>query len=467
MGTVRKIILTIMIAALCAGCMALAEEGTAVTAHDFLGEWVDQDGTTNINIEAREEGDGYIVNIQRDSIFEDEELDYDYSVWAYDCVYDEETCTLKSISRVTGTGMYDKDDEDIADSDIEYTDAELFFDDAGMLIWSDANESVDDGMEFEHTIGWMDPDYIGPGHHFVGEWNDERMSILVVEWMEGYEVIAQGSSSAFDGAIWYYTCDYDAESDTLVSNGEVGEKYIFTYSEDGEERTDELVYEDGAAVFSLTEDGKLVWDDKKENAGEGRLFEFVGEESVDGAGETNGSVVAPMDPGYDLTALVDGEYPAAFEPAALADGALSFTVYSEDVYDIGEISRMAAGDTFCLGGQDVEVESVDRADDLLINGGMDNGGFTLRAYDEDNCWKVVLEDDYHTYTNRGETTLPLADDVAFTDGWDIEKEPETFSGAEAVAEAITGTDMDSFSPLNTTIRVEDGKIVEIIRTYMP
>ena len=57
--------------------------------------------------------------------------------------------------------------------------------------------------------------------------------------------------------------------------------------------------------------------------------------------------------------------------------------------------------------------------------------------------------------------------MTFTDSWDIEQEPQTASGAEAVAEAITGTEMDYFSPLNTTVRVEDGKIVEIIRTYMP
>ena len=68
---------------------------------------------------------------------------------------------------------------------------------------------------------------------------------------------------------------------------------------------------------------------------------------------------------------------------------------------------------------------------------------------------------------KDDCTLPLADDVTFTDGWDIEKEPVTVTGAEAVAEAIAGTEMDAFIPQNTTVRVEDGKIVEIIREYMP
>ena len=62
-----KIILAIMvIVALCVGSVVLAEEAATVTAHDYLGEWVDQDGTTNIDITARDEGDGYIVNIQMD-----------------------------------------------------------------------------------------------------------------------------------------------------------------------------------------------------------------------------------------------------------------------------------------------------------------------------------------------------------------------------------------------------------------
>ena len=85
-----KIILAIMvIVALCVGSVVLAEEAATVTAHDYLGEWVDQDGTTNIDITARDEGYGYIVNIQMDVEGEDDV--FTYVVWAYGCVYDEET----------------------------------------------------------------------------------------------------------------------------------------------------------------------------------------------------------------------------------------------------------------------------------------------------------------------------------------------------------------------------------------
>ena len=187
------------------------------------------------------------------------------------------------------------------------------------------------------------------------------------------------------------------------------------------------------------------------------------------AEEPAAKIITPNNPEIDIEALADGEYPAAFEPAALADGELTFTVYWEDTFDVVEISQLAPGDTLYVGDTVVDVETVEQDEygDLLINGGLDNGGVTLRAYDEDNCWRAVLENDLHTYFNWGEATLPLSEDVTFTDGWDIEKDPVTVTGAEAVAKAITGAEMDAFIPENTTVRVEDGRIVEIVRVYMP
>ena len=177
--------------------------------------------------------------------------------------------------------------------------------------------------------------------------------------------------------------------------------------------------------------------------------------------------VKPMVPEIDLAAPADGIYGVVFEPSDLADGTLKCTVYTEDCYDIVDISTLAEGDTIYLGGIDFQIESLERADDLIVNGGWDNGGFNLRPFDEDNCWKAVMDDDYTTWTAYGETTLPLDDAVSFTDGWDIEKEPVTVSGAEAVEAAIHGTDMEYFAYLNTTVRVENGRIVEINRSYMP
>ena len=184
--------------------------------------------------------------------------------------------------------------------------------------------------------------------------------------------------------------------------------------------------------------------------------------------ESTAKIITPNNPEIDIEALADGEYPVAFEPAALADGALTFTVYWEDTFDIAEISQLAPGDTLYVNDTVIDVDSVEEDDgDLLINGGLDNGGVTLRAYDEDNCWRAVGYDDHHTYFNWGETTLPVSDDVTFTDGWDIEREPMTVTGVDDVAEAISATEMDAFIPQNTTLRVEDSKVMEIVRVYIP
>lgn len=465
MNTIKRFFAIMVITALCLSGTVLAQTATEITAHDFLGEWVNQDGTANIDITAHDDEGNYVVNVQMDEIDSDE---YDYLVWAYGCVWDEDARALVSVSRFAGTGDYVTAEEDITDSNLEYADARFTFDDAGMLVWDDANETADDGMLFEHTIGWVDPDYVGPGHHFVGEWLGERMSIDVEETMEDYQVTVFGSGGAFSGAYWAYTCDYDAETDSLVSNGEVASMVEYTFSEDGEDYSEEVVYEDGEAVFSLDDAGNLIWDDKKENAGEGRVFVRTTEDESDEDAPT-GRIVTPNNPEIDIFDLTDGIYPAAFEPADLADGALTFTVYWEDTFDIVEISQLAPGDSLFVGEILVDVETVeeDADGDLLINGGLDEGGVTLRAYDEDNVWRAVLEDDTHTYFNWGETTLPLADDVTFTDGWDIEKDPVTATGADAVAEAITGTNMDAFIPESTAVRVEDGQIVEIVRVFIP
>ena len=66
-----------------------------------------------------------------------------------------------------------------------------------------------------------------------------------------------------------------------------------------------------------------------------------------------------------------------------------------------------------------------------------------------------------------EAVIPMESVTEIRDVETVEKDPVTVTGAEAVAEAITGAEMDAFIPENTTVRVEDGRIVEIVRVYIP
>ncbi|MBR3430530.1 MAG: hypothetical protein IKG87_10560 [Clostridia bacterium] len=76
---------------------------------------------------------------------------------------------------------------------------------------------------------------------------------------------------------WEYECVYDAEQNALVSDGSAGNiKYAVTRDDEGSETGRTAVYENGEAVFSVNAEGKLVWDDRREGAGEGILFDKIG-----------------------------------------------------------------------------------------------------------------------------------------------------------------------------------------------
>lgn len=180
-----------------------------------------------------------------------------------------------------------------------------------------------------------------------------------------------------------------------------------------------------------------------------------------------GNLIRPMNETIDLN---DGQYPVAFDRANIADGVISevhfFTV---DCYDIVDIASMTASDTLIIEGNAIRIESItdDEYGDKRINGGFDEGGYTLHAFDESNCWMAVGEDDYHTYTERAVQAVTLGDAVMFTDAWNIEADPVTAEGIEAVTEAILSSDNDSFFEYNTTLRLEGGKVAEINRRFIP
>ena len=178
-------------------------------------------------------------------------------------------------------------------------------------------------------------------------------------------------------------------------------------------------------------------------------------------------VVYPMDETVDVE---EGTYMVTFDREDLADGEIAdVRFFTVDCYDIVDIATLAVGDGIVIEGSTIEVRSLseDESGDKLINGGLDEGGYTLRDYDEDNCWRVIEYDDYNTYTQREVATLALAEDVTLTDSWDIDGETVKAEGADAVAAAILESPNDAFFYGNTTIRIEGGRIVEIIRRYVP
>ena len=107
---------------------------------------------------------------------------------------------------------------------------------------------------------------------FDSMWTQDFRSVRITPDGDRWSVqVINGSAE------WDYTCVYDAERKALVSDPE-GEnvKYTVVRNEEGSETDRVTVYSDGAAVFSLDEAGRLLWEDAKENAGADAAFEKIG-----------------------------------------------------------------------------------------------------------------------------------------------------------------------------------------------
>ena len=174
----------------------------------------------------------------------------------------------------------------------------------------------------------------------------------------------------------------------------------------------------------------------------------------------------------------DATYPAAFSRDDLKDGVLNNVhLYSEDIYDIVDVSKMAVGDTFEAEGKTITIETIDKDEfgNIKINGGFEeDGGYTLTTEEGTNGWITTGYDDFCTYTDRGTVNLELAENVTFTDGYFLDaaaleagQKPLIITGIEAVTKAIMESENDSFNERNTELVIENGKVVDIARCYNP
>ena len=69
---------------------------------------------------------------------------------------------------------------------------------------------------------------------------------------------------------WTFTDDGETK---LLSSYAPGVKRILTWNENGEIADTQVEYEDGEAAFSIDDEDRLRWDDKKENAAGDMRFE--------------------------------------------------------------------------------------------------------------------------------------------------------------------------------------------------
>jgi hypothetical protein len=182
--------------------------------------------------------------------------------------------------------------------------------------------------------------------------------------------------------------------------------------------------------------------------------------------------VKPFDESLDVNHLPDGDYPVGFDSgdvASLASGVFmnGVHVYTMDLYAAADIEALAEGDTVVVEGENIAVRTVERDDDMVrVNGGLgaENGCDFKRV--EDGGYRVNGYDDLATYTELGVTTLVVDESAVFQDSSDIGGEPVT-AEYEGIVSAMQSAPISGFYPDGTTVTLQSGKVVKIVRVYTP
>jgi hypothetical protein len=142
------------------------------------------------------------------------------------------------------------------------------------------------------------------------------------------------------------------------------------------------------------------------------------------------------------------------------------TVYAYDMYDMIDIANLKEGDTISINGENVEINSIEKEENgaVLINGGIDNDGFTL-ATDDSTIYYLFDYNDTKVYNEVGKVSLKLAKDFAMSDSSDLENPDATYTAEDLLKEesALNFT----FTPNDTIAQIVNNEIVSITRIFTP
>lgn len=144
---------------------------------------------------------------------------------------------------------------------------------------------------------------------------------------------------------------------------------------------------------------------------------------------------------------------------------MDLRIYTYDKYDMVDIANLKVGDTVVRHSGEVKVISKEQneAGAIYINGGLENGGFDLVTDDCGTFYEIGFNDTKNWY-EVGETTIRVSVDFKGSDNADLEQGEVIIYPGDFLIGAVKNYD---FTPYNTTIRVEDGQIVEMNRVFTP
>ena len=144
---------------------------------------------------------------------------------------------------------------------------------------------------------------------------------------------------------------------------------------------------------------------------------------------------------------------------------MDLKIYTYDKYDMVDIANLKVGDTVVRHSGEVKVVSKEQneAGTIFINGGLENGGLDL-VTDDCGIFYETGFNDVKDWYEIGEATIRVSADFKGIDNADLEQGEVIIYPGDFLIGAVTNYD---FTPYNTTIRVEDGQIVEMNRVFIP
>ncbi len=187
----------------------------------------------------------------------------------------------------------------------------------------------------------------------------------------------------------------------------------------------------------------------------------------------NDRTIKPLPSGIDINNLRDTTVAASLSDSCFNwnDGKLTFTVYAETLYDSAQVCGMKVGDTLVYEGKAMPVKIVkDEKSVKAVNGGLDEGGAWLQASKTRGVYRAFEFDDHSVYTKLGMVTLPLSPDFTIVNCQDDPNAPsDTIKvGQREYVEGLRKKgQLSGFFNLNTRVCIENGKVVNITRFWIP
>lgn len=144
---------------------------------------------------------------------------------------------------------------------------------------------------------------------------------------------------------------------------------------------------------------------------------------------------------------------------------MDLKIYTYDKYDMSDVANLKVGDTILTESGAVEVTSKEQSEmgTIHINGGLEAGGIDLVTNDSGIFYEIGFNDTKNWY-EVGEATIRVSADFKGIDSADLELGEVIIYPGDFLIGAVTNY---NFTPYNTTIRVEEGQIVEMNRVYTP